>query len=360
MGHSLDKKKVILGLSGGVDSTTAALLLQEQGYRVTGLYFDISRENEEGRQAAQQAAKELGIPFLYENVHSLFETTVIENFCAEYLSGRTPNPCVICNPNVKFRVLIEAADREGAFHIATGHYARTAYSQELGWTIRQAVSEKKDQSYMLYRLPESVIERLLLPLSDMEDKEAAREIARKEGLSNAEAKDSQEICFLGQDETYVDYIRSRGYEIKEGNFVNRAGEVLGRHKGLLHYTIGQRKGLGIAFGKPMFVTGMDSAACTVELGEGEDLFSREVICAGSFFPSTGTEKMPAFLEGGQVRAKIRYAAKPAEAKIESLPDGRIKAIFETPQRAATPGQSIVFYAGDRVVGGGYIESAFKT
>lgn len=355
MGRPLDKKKVILGLSGGVDSTTAALLLQEQGYQVTGLYFDVSRENTAGRNAAAQAARELGIPFLYENVHDAFEKIVVENFCAEYLAGRTPNPCVICNPNVKFQVLVNAADREGAFHIATGHYARTAYRPETGWTIRQAASEKKDQSYMLYRLPASVIERLLLPLSDMEDKEAAREIARKEGMFNAEAKDSQEICFLGEGENYVDFIRGRGREIREGDFVNKDGEVLGRHKGLLHYTIGQRKGLGITFGKPVFVTRMDPAAGTVELGEQEDLLSREVICDGSFFPSTGSEKMPAFLEGRQVRAKIRYAAKPAAARIESLADGRIKTVFETPQRAATPGQSIVFYAEDQVVGGGFIK-----
>lgn len=355
MGRPLDKKKVILGLSGGVDSTTAALLLQKQGYEVTGLYFDVSRENIEGRKAAEQAARELGIPFLYENVHDAFEEMVVENFCAEYLSGRTPNPCVICNPGIKFQILTKAADREGAFYIATGHYARTVYTSETGWTIRQAASEKKDQSYMLYRLPASVIERLLLPLADMEDKEAARTIARKEGMFNAEAKDSQEICFLGEDENYVDFIRKRGHAIQEGDFVNREGEVLGRHKGLLHYTIGQRKGLGITFGKPMFVTRMDPAAGTVELGEQKDLFSQEVICDGSFFPSTGNEKMPAFLEGRQVKAKIRYAAKPAAARIESLPDGRIKTVFEVPQRAATPGQSIVFYAGEQVVGGGFIE-----
>lgn len=355
MGRSLDKKKVILGLSGGVDSATAALLLQKQGYEVTGLYFDVSRENIEGRRAAEQAANELGIPFLYENVHDSFEKTVVENFCGEYLAGRTPNPCVVCNPGIKFQTLIKAADQEGAFHIATGHYARTVYTPETGWTIRQAASEKKDQSYMLYRLPASVIERLLLPLANMEDKEAARKIARKEGMFNAEAKDSQEICFLGDNENYVDFIRNRGFQIQEGEFINKKGEVLGRHKGLLYYTIGQRKGLGITFGKPVFVTRMDPAAGTVELGEQEDLFSREVICAGSFFPSSGNETMPAFLEGRQIKAKIRYAAKPAAARIESLADGRIKTIFETPQRAATPGQSIVFYAGDQVVGGGFIK-----
>lgn len=355
MGQSLDKKKVILGLSGGVDSTTAALLLQEQGYQVTGLYFDVSQENAEGRSAAERAARELGIPFLYRNVHDVFEKIVVENFCSEYLAGRTPNPCIVCNPQVKFRVLTEAADREGAFYIATGHYARIAYSLESGWTIRQAASEKKDQSYMLYRLPVSVIERLLLPLSDMADKEAARDIARKEGMFNAEAKDSQEICFLGEQENYVDFIRNRGYEIQEGDFVNGEGEVLGRHKGLLHYTIGQRKGLGITFGKPVFVTRMDPEKRTVELGDQEGLFSREVICGDSFFPFTGNEKMPDFLEGAKVRAKIRYAARPAAAVVETMADGRIKAVFEEPQRAATPGQSIVFYAGDRVVGGGYIE-----
>lgn len=350
---SLDKNKVILGLSGGVDSTAAALLLQEQGYQVTGLYFDVTEGNEEGRQKAQKAAEQIGIPFVYRNVHDLFESTVIENFCSEYLAGRTPNPCVFCNPTVKFRVLIEEADRIGAYHIATGHYAKTGCDPELGWTIKCAENIRKDQSYMLYRLPASTIERLILPLHGIEDKEYVREIAREKLMFNADSKDSQEICFV--DDNYADYIFERGFSAKEGNFINKEGEVLGQHKGLIHYTIGQRKGLGITFGKPVYVTNMDPVNNTVTLGDHEDLFSHEVICKDCFFPTTGGNEMPEFLEGKPLKGKIRYAAKPADCRIEKMPDGRIKAVFVEKQRAATPGQSVVFYYDDHTVGGGFID-----
>lgn len=356
MNASLDKKKVILGLSGGVDSTTAALLLRKNGFSVTGLYFDVSDgKDQEGKKAAEAVAKQLDIPFIYRNVHDFFMNTVVDNFCKEYLAGRTPNPCVFCNPTVKFKVLIEEADRLGAAYIATGHYAKTAYDPQLGWTIRRAASEKKDQSYMLYRLPSTTIERLLLPLAEMQDKEAARDIARENRMLNAEKKDSQEICFIDDDDNYADYIQRMGYEIRGGDFIDKTGEVLGHHQGLVHYTIGQRKGLGITFGKPVFVTRMDARSNTVMLGESEDLFSREVICADSFFPATGNEKMPEYLENASVLAKIRYAAKPSPARICFLGDGRVQAKFEEEQRAATPGQSIVFYLDDCVVGGGFIE-----
>ena len=351
----LDKKKVMLGLSGGVDSTTAALLLQDKGYQVTGLYFDVTEENSEGRQAAEETARQLNIPFIYRNVHSLFQSVVVEHFCQEYLAGRTPNPCICCNPAVKFKILTEEADRAGAFHIATGHYAQTGYHGQFGWCVKQAGS-KKDQSYMLYRLSPSVIQRLLLPLSQMQHKEEVREIARRNNLSNAEKKDSQEICFLSPDESYKDYIWQRGYAIKEGDFINKEGQVLGRHQGLVHYTIGQRKGLGITFGKPVFVTGMDKERNTVTLGDHEDLFSHEVICTDSYFPATESCRLPEELEGACVLAKVRYAAKPAPAVITTMPDGRIKAFFEEKQRAATPGQSIVFYLEGFVIGGGFIDS----
>ncbi len=355
MNNSLDKKKVILGLSGGVDSTTAALLLQEQGYEVTGLYFDVTPGNEEGRAAAAKAAEQIGIPFIYKNVNELFENTVIDNFCSEYLAGRTPNPCVYCNPNVKFKVLIDEADRIGAFYIATGHYAKTGENPDLGWMVKCAENIRKDQSYMLYRLPSSTIERLILPLEGIEDKEAVREIARQKLLFNADSKDSQEICFIDDEVGYAAYIFDRGFSVKPGNFIDKEGKVLGKHKGVIHYTIGQRKGLGITFGKPVYVTKLNAANNTVTLGDHEDLFSHEVICGGCFFPSTSGSVIPEHLIGKQLLGKIRYAAKPAECTIEQMEDGRVKAIFTDKQRAATPGQSVVFYYEDYAIGGGYID-----
>lgn len=422
----LDKKKVMLGLSGGVDSTAAVLLLQEQGYEVTGLYFDIMPEgaangmkataNDKaavaggkkgascgretvvagsadfagGRQLAEAAARQLGIGFIYRNVAAAFEQTVIENFCQEYASGRTPNPCIVCNPGIKFQTLLDAADEAGAYYIATGHYADTYHDETSGiWYIKRAASERKDQSYMLYRLGQEAISRLLLPLRDIEDKEKVRALAREKSLQNAEAKDSQEICFIEADDHYKDFLARRGIMAKKGNFVDSAGTVLGEHQGILNYTIGQRKGLGIALGRPVFVTGIDGAENTVALGGNEELLRREVISAGNVLFGVSVDeffwerrlKFQAEHPGDRgalsecavdlktavrgtileaavqkaVTAKIRYAAKPAEAAIELLPGGRIKTVFAEPQRAVTPGQSIVFYIGDLVIGGGFIE-----
>ena len=402
---SMKKNKVVLGLSGGVDSTAAALILKEKGYEVTGLYFDVfggSAKSEEGRAKAETAAEQLGIKFIYRDLSDEFREKVIGNFCSEYSCGRTPNPCIVCNPGVKFRVLLETADREGAQYIATGHYAGTYHDEDTDtWFIRRAANEAKDQSYMLYRLGQEVVSRLLLPLNDVDDKEKIRDIARKNDMKNAEAKDSQEICFIEADDNYKDFLKRRGYETPEGDFVDAQGNVLGRHKGILNYTIGQRKGLGIALGKPAFVTAIDGVKDQVVLGENADLFKTEVCSSGNvmFGVRTDVAPMEGSLEkgspdvtkaetsggvctaedggsvagngGGQVcqtipdelkawladgiRAKIRYAAKPAEASVTLLDDGRIMASFSEPQRAPTPGQSIVFYKGDLVIGGGFID-----
>lgn len=395
---SMKKNKVVLGLSGGVDSTAAALILKEKGYEVTGLYFDVfggSAKSEEGRAKAETAAEQLGIKFIYRDLSDEFREKVIGNFCSEYSCGRTPNPCIVCNPGVKFRVLLETADREGAQYIATGHYAGTYHDEATDtWFIRRAANEAKDQSYMLYRLGQEVVSRLLLPLNDVDDKEKIRDIARKNDMKNAEAKDSQEICFIEADDNYKDFLKRRGYETPEGDFVDAQGNVLGRHKGILNYTIGQRKGLGIALGKPAFVTAIDGVKDQVVLGDNADLFKTEVCSSGNVMFGVKTDVAPdagssAAAEtagsactaedggsmdecgGGQVcqtipgelkewladgvRAKIRYAAKPAEASVTLLDDGRIMASFNEPQRAPTPGQSIVFYKGDLVIGGGFID-----
>lgn len=375
----MKNKKVVLGLSGGVDSTTAALLLQEKGYEVIGLYFDAMGKGREdaGAVRAEMAAKQLGIKFLYRDVSDIFREKVIGNFCSEYVCGRTPNPCIVCNPDVKFKTLLAAADEEGADWIATGHYAGTYQDPESEeWFIRRAKSEAKDQSYMLYRLGEDVISRLILPLNDAEDKEAVREIARKKALKNAEDKDSQEICFIEDGDNYKAFLRRNGCDLPKGDFVDADGNILGEHQGILHYTIGQRKGLGIALGKPAFVTGIDSEKNQVVLGENQDLFKTEVVSDGNILlgidfsrlAQQEREARQAAGESGEARslgiirfddmsgitAKIRYAAKPAAASLKLLPDGKILATFEVPQRAPTPGQSIVFYQDDLVLGGGFI------
>jgi len=356
-----DRKKVVLGLSGGVDSTTAALLLQEKGYEVTGLYFDVlSGGTAAGCKRAQRAAEQLGIDFLYQDVSEAFEQVVIGNFCEEYLHARTPNPCVFCNPNIKFRTLLKAADEIGADYIATGHYADTCYDAGLNrWFIRRAANRRKDQSYMLYRLGQEVISRLLLPLNEIEDKNQVREIARSKALVNADAKDSQEICFIEPGDHYQAFLERRGKTLPKGNFVDADGTVLGEHQGLLHYTIGQRKGLGIALGRPAFVTKLDAQRNEVVLGSNEDLFVQDVLSADHVIASKEVLTGAAFskyAEDCPLTAKIRYAAKPAEATVEFLSDGRILTHFRERQRAVTPGQSIVFYRGDLVVGGGFIES----
>lgn len=360
----LKKNKVVLGLSGGVDSTAAALLLQEKGYEVVGLYFDIHPENSSckeqdngmsGRERAEKVASQLGIDFIYRNVADEFEQTVVGNFCSEYACGRTPNPCIICNPTVKFKTLLDAADEVGAYHIATGHYADTYHDEETDlWFIKKAANEKKDQSYMLYRLDQESISRLILPLNEIDDKDKVRDMAREKALINAEAKDSQEICFIDSDDNYKDFLRRRGITASIGDFVDPEGNVLGEHKGILDYTIGQRKGLGIALGKPAFVTKIDGQKNQVVLGDNDDLFKTEVISSDYiFFGGCGVDIE--YLESIDITAKIRYAAKPAQAKLCFLEDGHVKTIFEDAQRAPTPGQSIVFYDGDLVIGGGFID-----
>ena len=350
----LSKNKVVLGLSGGVDSSTAALLLKEKGMEVIGFYFDVSGDNAEGAQAAADLAKRLGIKFIKADVSREFEQIVIRNFCVEYSCGHTPNPCVICNPNIKFKKLIEIADREGAYYIATGHYARIHHDEtnEL-YYVRKGANERKDQSYMLYRLGQDVLSRLIFPLGGFDDKEKTREMARDFGLPNAETADSQEICFIDEaQESYQEFLTRKGYKCKEGDFVDADGNVLGRHKGIMNFTIGQRKGLGIALGKPAFVTEINPENNQVTLGSNDDLFKRDVYSIENVF-ADGT--VLAEGESLQVRAKIRYASKPAEAVITVAGEGRILTSFSEPQIAATPGQSIVFYVDDYVIGGGFID-----
>lgn len=350
----LSKKKVVLGLSGGVDSTVATLLLKEKGFEVIGCFLDVLGENNPSYEDAEKIAKELEIDFMPINVSERFSDVVIGNFCSEYRAGRTPNPCVVCNPNIKFKTLIDVANRVGAYYIATGHYAKIRHVDDRDKYFIEMSNSKKDQSYMMHRLGQEVLSRIIFPLGEFDTKEDVRSLAQKHRLSNATKGDSQEICFLEDAHDYIEYLSNSNVESPDGDFVDIEGNVLGRHRGIIHYTIGQRKGLGIAFGKPMFVVRIDAGKNQVVLGSNEELFTKEVRSRNNFFVETGLGKIPESLgDGAEVVAKIRYASKPARCKIYQEKEG-ILAIFSEPQRAASPGQSIVFYKDGLVVGGGVI------
>lgn len=349
--EKLKNNKVLLGLSGGVDSTTAALLLKEKGFEVYGYYFDVLGNNEIGKKEAQEVADQLGIDLITDDVSEEFEKKVIGNFIDEYLSGRTPNPCVVCNPNIKFKKLIEHADRLGIYYIATGHYCRIIADGKTGnFYIRRAANAKKDQSYMLYRLGQDVLSRLIFPLGEFLNKDETRALARKNNLQNADKKDSQEICFIDDEIGYAKYISDLGYKSQSGNFVDKDGNILGKHKGIVNYTIGQRKGLGIAIGKPAFVTKIDSSKNQIVIGDNADLFTTTVVCSDYSFAADDAFSY----DGKTVMAKVRYSAQPTEAILQ-VDDKNIIATFKEPQRAATPGQSMVFYDDEKVIGGGFIE-----
>ncbi len=346
-----NNNKVLLGLSGGVDSTTAALLLKEKGFEVYGYYFDVLGNNKQSKKEAEEVANQLGIELITEDVSDEFTQKIIGNFVNEYLAGRTPNPCVICNPMIKFRKLVEWADKLGIYYIATGHYCRIVADGKTGnFYVQKAANAKKDQSYMLHRLGQDVLSRLIFPLGEFLDKEEIRDLARENNMTNADKKDSQEICFIDDEIGYAKYIKDLGYESKPGKFVSKDGVVYGEHKGIVNYTIGQRKGLGIAIGKPAFVTKIDNEKNQVVLGDNEDLFTNEVICGDYFFAANDAKSF----DGKTVMAKVRYSAQPTEATLK-VDDKKITATFLVPQRAATPGQSMVFYVDEKVIGGGFIE-----
>lgn len=361
--NKLDHNKILLGVSGGVDSTVAALLLLEKGYDVYGMHFDISGTGKM-REAAKNRLKEAyessgkGFvaeeKFIYIDAKDEFENIVIRDFCEAYKNGRTPNPCICCNPNIKFKYLLREADRIGAYHIATGHYASTYYDATAGvWYIKRSRSAK-DQSYMLCRLGQEEISRVIFPLEHIEHKDTTREIASAAGFSNADLKDSQELCFIQDGEHYIDFLKAR-VDSPPGDFIDADGNVLAQHGGIINYTIGKRKGLGVTFGKPMFVTAIDAENNTVTLGQNEDLFTDTVTAAATYFPAAPETGFPEELRGICLQVKLRYTANPAAAVITRLADGRIQAKFKEKQRAATPGQSLVIYKDDLIVGCGLID-----
>lgn len=334
--------KIAILMSGGVDSTVSALLLKEAGQQILGL--TMIGWDEHAAQKAAVAANSLGIEHRVVDLRNVFQEKVVEYFCRSYERGETPNPCVACNRWVKFGALLEAAGQMGCDRVATGHYARVEEDKRGRCLLKRGVDPAKDQSYFLYALTRQQLAHVLFPLGEL-DKDEVRALALHYGLPAAEDKESQEICFVDSD--YRDFIRDR-VAARPGEIIDGQERVLGTHRGIPFYTIGQRKGLGVAGGRPLYVTDLQMESNRVVLGDNHELFSQSLLADDCNFIS-----LDALREPVQVQAKIRYRAALADAVI--APQGNLVRVdFEEAQRAVTPGQSVVFYDGDYVIGGGRI------
>lgn len=349
----MENKKVLLGMSGGVDSSVSALLLKKEGYEVIGttleLFAGSSCCNINTYIDAKNVCNSIGVPHFTYNCKEEFKDYVINDFIDCYANCKTPNPCIECNKYMKFGIMWEKAKELGCNYIATGHYAKTEYSEKYGrWVLKKSQAGKKDQSYVLWNIPKDLIEHVLFPLADFTDKEQIREIARENNLKVANKPDSEDICFVS-DGNYKKFLENNSnIKPKKGNIVNAKGEILGKHTGLYNYTIGQRKGLGISYKVPLFVLGFDKAKNEVIVGEEKELYKKEITVTDINLLLIDKIEEPI-----EVDVKTRYSSKVAKAKIKQEGEN-IKVTFDEPQRAITPGQSAVFYVDDIVLGGGKI------
>ena len=351
----MENKKVLLGMSGGVDSSVSALLLKKQGYEVIGatleLFAGSSCCNISTYIDAKAVCSSIGIPHFTYDYKGEFKKYVIDDFINCYANCKTPNPCIECNKYMKFGIMYEKARELGCNYIATGHYAKTEYSEKYGrWVLKKSNAGKKDQSYVLWNIPKDLIEHVLFPLADFESKDEIRRIARENNLKVANKPDSEDICFV-PDGNYKKFLENNSnIKPNPGNIVNSKGEVLGKHNGLYNYTIGQRKGLGISYKVPLFVLGFNKENNEVIVGTEEELYSKEIVVDDINLLLVDDVKEPM-----QVDVKTRYTSKVAKATIQQVGENKIKVIFDEPQRAITPGQSAVFYVDDIVLGGGKIQ-----
>ncbi len=350
----MENKRVMIGMSGGVDSSVAAFLLKNEGYEVIGatleLFAGSSCCNIDTYIDAKNVCNQLGIPHFTFNYKDEFREHVINDFISCYANCKTPNPCIECNKYMKFGFMYEKAKELGCNYIATGHYAKTEYSEKYGrWVLKKSKSLKKDQSYVLWNIPKELIEHVLFPLADYEEKEEIRKIARDNNLKVANKPDSEDICFV-PDGNYKKFLENNSdIKPKEGNIVDTKGKILGKHTGLYNYTIGQRKGLGISNPVPLFVVGFNSGKNEVIVGEEKELYKSEIEV-----DEINLILVDEIKDWMDVEVKTRYSSKVAKAKIKQE-DNKIKVKFEKPQRAVTPGQSAVFYIDDIVLGGGKIQ-----
>ena len=370
---------IAVAMSGGVDSSTVAAMLRAEGHNVVGLTMQLWNqrrlaghegmpEQVQGRCCsiddvydARRVAEDLGIPYYVVNHEERFERDVVRPFIDEYLSGRTPIPCSLCNNHLKFDQLLITARQIGADMLATGHYARCEFDVTRNrWLLRRAADPAKDQTYFLFGLTQEQLSRTLFPLGHM-NKPQVRELAREHHLALAEKPDSQEICFVpgGDYKRFIDaYLNEQGEQLPDtsGELVTTDGKVLGQHEGVHNFTVGQRKGLGVATGSPLYVININGAEGKVTVGGNDDLLSRTLIAhklnwiAVDGLHDSGTDANTPM----RVHAKIRHRHEPAPALLENAPNGEVRVTFDQPQRAITPGQAVVFYDGDLVVGGGWI------
>ncbi len=354
----MGRKKVMVAMSGGVDSSAAAALLMEK-YEVTGVTLKLFTNDDikldrtkaccslDDVEDARFVANKLGFYHYVYNFGDRFKECVIDKFNTSYICGLTPNPCIDCNRYIKFDALLKRAELLEQDYIATGHYVRRAYDESTGrYILKKGVDSSKDQSYVLYGMTQEQLSKTLFPIGEL-TKNQTREIARKYGLVNASKPDSQDICFV-PDGDYAGFIEEyTGKSFPKGSFVDKYGNVLGQHNGIIRYTIGQRKGLGIALGEPAYVVSKDVKANTVTLGRNEDLFTDTAYGSDVNWVSIAPPTEPI-----RVFAKIRYSHREQPATLYPLENGNIKLVFDAPQRAITYGQALVFYDGDILLGGG--------